>query len=239
MMVQSRILLCLGVVLLSALGCFPATPASADDLDEGFAPLFNGRDLTGWAGEPGWWSVENGAIVGQTTVAKPLDHPTYLFWQGGKLADFELCAMFRFDSPEGNSGINFRSKELPKWDIRGYQADMETGPTYTGILYECNQREIMTQRGQKVVIAPDGKRNVTQLTSAVDWAKVIKPHDWNDYTIIANGPEIILKINGAVTSHVIDREQGKAAFVGLISLQLHPGPPMKVEFKNIRARPLR
>ena len=96
---------------------------------------------------------------------------------------------------------------MPNWDVKGYQADMETGPNYTGILYECNQREIMTLRGQKVMIDEDGRREVTKLAEAAELQKVIKPNDWNEYVIIARGPEIILKINGAVMSHVIDREQ--------------------------------
>ncbi len=204
------------------------------DAEDGFKPIFNGKDLTGWEGEPGWWTVEDGAITGTTTAEKPLDHPTYFFWRGGKPADFELRATYRFTTPGGNSGINFRSQELPKWDIKGYQADMETGPNYTGIFYECNQRGIMTQRGQRLVVAPDGRREVSALLPPVDWAKVIKQNDWNEYAVIARGPEIILKINGVVTSHVIDCEQGKAAAEGLISLQAHPGPPMKVQFKNIR-----
>jgi hypothetical protein len=120
--------------------------------------------------------------------------------------------------------------------VKGYQADMETGPSCSGILYECNQRAIMTQRGQKVVIDENGKREVADLPNAPDYQKLIKPNEWNEYIVIARGPEIILKINGAVTSHVIDREKGKAAADGLITLQLHPGPPMKVQFKNVRIK---
>ena len=208
----------------------------AVEAKEGFTPIFNGKDLTGWEGEPGYWSVEEGAITGTTTSERPLTRATYLFWRGGRPADFELRAMYRLSGQGGNSGINFRSRELPGGDVQGYQADMETGPTYTGILYECNQRGIMTERGQKVVIAEDGRRTVTPLTPAVDWSKRIKPNDWNEYVIIAQGPEIILKINGAVASHVIDHQRDKAASEGLITLQLHPGPPMKVQYKNIRIK---
>ena len=97
---------------------------------------------------------------------------------------------------------------------------------------------MMTVRGQKVVIAEDGQRKVTTLAPAAELQKLIKPNDWNQYAIIARGPEIILKINGAVTSHVIDREKGKAAASGVITLQLHPGHPMKVQFKDIRIKNL-
>jgi Domain of Unknown Function (DUF1080) len=230
---KRRLAACL-IVAIALLSC--VSNASAANVEEGFTSIFNGKDLTDWEGEPGYWSVEDGAITGTTTVQHPLDHPTYLFWRGGKPADFELRATYRFQSSFGNSGINFRSQQLPKWDVKGYQADMETGPNYSGILYECNQRAIMTQRGQKVVIDENGKRNVSAMPDAPNYQKLIKPNNWNEYTVIARGPEIILKINGAVTSHVIDREKGKAAADGLITLQLHPGKPMKVQFKNIRIK---
>ena len=188
--------------------------------------------------EPRYWSVEDGAITGQSTKQNPATGQSFLFWRGGKPADFELHAKFRFQSPWGNSGINFRSTELPKWDVKGYQADMETGPNYTGILYECNQRGIMTARGQKVVIDENGKREETKLADAADLQKHIKPQEWNDYVIIARGPEMIFKINGLVMSHVIDHEKGKAAREGVIALQLHPGPPMKVQFKDLEIKTL-
>jgi hypothetical protein len=206
--------------------------------DDGFKPIFNGKTLDGWVGSAEHWCVEDGAITGIVSAEKPIKRAMYLFWRGGKPGDFELRAEYRFLTPKGNSGINFRSRELPGGDIHGYQADIENGPNYTGILYECNQRGIMTKRGQKVTIAPDGRREEQTLADAAELQKLIKPNDWNQYEIIARGPEIILKINGQVMSHVIDREQGKAAAEGLIALQIHPGPPMKVQFRNIQLKTL-
>ncbi|MGO8691296.1 MAG: DUF1080 domain-containing protein [Thermoguttaceae bacterium] len=220
-----------------------AAAARADDKDatkdakDGFVSIFNGKDLTGWEGQD-YWTVEDGAITGQSTTQKPARGQSFLFWRGGKPADFELHAKFRFQSPWGNSGINFRSQELPNWDVKGYQADMETGTVCTGTLYECNQRGVMTVRGQKVVIDENGKREATKLADAADLQKHIKPQEWNDYVIIARGPELIFKINGLVMSHVIDHEKGKAAREGVIALQLHPGPPMKVQFKDLEIKTL-
>ena len=88
---------------------------------------------------------------------------------------------------------------------------MEVGPVCSGTLYECNQRAVMTKRGQKVVIDENGKREVTTLADSAELQKLIKPNDWNEYVVIARGPEIILKINGVVMTHMIDREKGKAA----------------------------
>jgi hypothetical protein len=225
---------CLVLTMLAVSFLFAATVRGEDE--KGFVPIFNGKDLTGWEGESEYWSVEEGLLTGKTTSQKPLKQANYLFWRGGKPADFELHAAYRFQSDSGNSGINFRSRELPKGDVKGYQADMETGPNYTGILYECNQREIMTERGQKVVIDEDGKRHIDKFADSAELQKHIKKNDWNEYVIIARGPEIILKINGVVMSHVIDREKGKAAAAGLITLQVHPGPPMKVQFKDLRIK---
>jgi hypothetical protein len=211
-----------------------AAQTRAADVEKGFIPIFNGKDLTGWEGAPGNWYVEQGAITGENSPQKPCPKCTYLFWRGGKPANFELRCSYRI--VDGNSGIQFRSRELPDFDVAGYQADLESGPEYTGTLYDCNGRATITKRGQTVVIDADGKRAVTSFGDSAALQKLIKPNGWNDYRIIARGNEITLSINGTVMSRTIDREKGKAALDGFIALQLHPGPPMKVQFKNIRIK---
>ncbi len=220
--------------------------ATAAEPDDGFTPIFNGKDLTGWEGRPGYWSVEDGCLTGMTTAESPLTKSAYIFWRGGKLANFELRAVYRFVGSFGNSGITFRTQELPEMDVKGYQGDMETGQTYTGVLFDVKRpssvrewkRQILTQQGQKVVIAADGSKKVTTLAPSADLQKLVKPNDWNEYVIIARGQEIILKVNGAVFSHVIDLEKRDVPDEGLIALQLHRGPPMKVQFKSIRIKQL-
>jgi hypothetical protein len=211
--------------------------ATAADVEKGFTPIFNGKDLTGWEGNLTNWSVEDGAITGETGPAKPAAHCNYLFWRGGKPANFELRCSFRV-SAGGNSGVQFRSRELPEFDVAGYQADIEGGPNYMGDLYDCNGRHTITHRGQKVVIDENGQREVTPIGDPDALQKLIKLDNWNDYRIIARGHEITLIINGAVMSRTIDREKGKATLDGLIALQLHNGLPMKVQFKNIRIKNL-
>jgi len=228
------------LMVVSCLWCLSPAFAPAAESDNDFRPIFNGKNLDGWEGEEGYWSVEDGAITGENSAEKPLKHHTYLFWKGGAPADFELHAEFRFLTPQGNSGIQFRSRRLlPGWDVQGYQADMEAGPTFTGILYECNGRGILTKRGQKLLIHEDGRREVSTFADAAALQKLIKPNDWNRYVIIARGAEIILKVNGEMTTWVIDRERGKAAAEGQIALQLHAGPPMKVQFRNLRLKIIR
>jgi hypothetical protein len=227
----------LTVLLLATLLPSFVVPATAAEVEEGFTPIFNGKDLTGWEGNFTNWSVEDGAITGETGPAKPAAKCNYLFWRGGKPADFELRCLFRISSG-GNSGVQFRSRELPEFDVAGYQADIEGGTNYMGELYDCNGRHTITHRGQKVVIDENGKRETTSIGDRDALQKLIKLDDWNSYRIIARGHEITLIINGAVMSRTIDREAGKATLEGFIALQLHNGLPMKVQFKNLRIKNL-
>src|SRR5437899_3292910 len=126
--------------------------------DHGFKSLFNGKDLSGWDGNRKLWSVKEGAITGQTTAENPAKGNTFLIWTNGTVSDFELRCSFKIVPGDAkgfaNSGIQYRSKILDpsNWVVGGYQADMEAGPTYTGILYEERMtRGIMAARGEKVI----------------------------------------------------------------------------------------
>jgi len=208
--------------------------ARAADAPEGFKNMFNGTDLTGWDGNPDHWSVQNGVIVGQTTAEKPAKHNTFLIWKENHPADFEMHASFRFTGSWGNSGIQFRSKELGDWIIAGYQADCDNTGQYHGTLYEERGRGQLVLRGQKVTIDAAGKKTVAGKTAeAKDLADVVKKDDWNDYVIIAEGPHIIMKLNGVTCVDLTDEQTGKSASAGTIALQVHAGKPMHVEFKDL------
>ncbi len=220
-------------LIFSALLGFVASTASAADAEEGFVSMFNGKDLTGWEGKEGWWYVEDGAITSQSTPEKPCVKCNYLMWRGGKPGDFELRLRYRIVG--GNSGIQFRSQERPDWDTYGYQADIDAAGQWAGALFE-HARGGIAMRGQRVTVDETGKRQVTALGDSADMMKHIKKEDWNDYCITARGSEITLAINGVVMSQAIDHEKGKAARDGLIGLQVHPGPPMKIQFKDLRIK---
>jgi hypothetical protein len=230
-----------------AAGALLAVPAAAADQPEaGFTPLFNGTDLSGWDGDPAFWSVQEGAITGRTTLEKPAKHNTFLIWKGGTTDDFELRLAFKLvpNNTAGfaNSGIQYRSKvaDPGSWVVGGYQADMEAGPTHTGILYEERGRGILAQRGQKVNIDPDGKiRVLGSLGPSERIQAVIKPEDWNDYVIIARGNHLTHIINGRVTVDVTDDQAAKRAMTGVLALQLHQGEPMTVQFKDIRIKAIK
>ncbi len=211
--------------------------------ERGFRPIFNGRDLTGWEGNPKLWSVRDGAITGETTAQNPAKGNTFLIWTNGTPADFELRCSFKLNPGDAqgfaNSGIQYRSKVLDpaNWVVGGYQADMEAGPDYTGILYEERFRGIMANRGEKVVWGSDCKKRVVgSVGTAAEIEGGLKKGDWNDYVIIARGNHLQQFINGKQTVDVTDECEASRAMRGVIALQLHAGPPMKAQFKNIRIR---
>ncbi len=204
--------------------------------EEDFTPIFNGRDLNGWEGRPGWWEVRDGVIVCESTADKP--SPThYLYWRGGTPADFDLRAQYRITGAGGNSGIHIRSQARPDFDIYGYQADFDTNHAYTGCLYE-HARGLIARRGERVHIDADGQRTVTRFASEAELRKAFHDNDWNEYRILAKGPRISLWINGVLMCEVEDHQEDHAQLEGHIALQMHEGPPMRVEFKNIRIKEL-
>jgi hypothetical protein len=197
--------------------------------------IFNGKDLSGWDGDPAIWSVEDGAIVGRVTAEKPIDHNTFLIWQGGEVGDFRLRLEYQIEG--GNSGVQYRSRVIDpaKWIVAGYQADIDAANTYTGILYdERGTRGIIANRGERVKIDPDGQRQATTFADAAELQKTIHADDWNQYTIVARGPRLRHKINGQLMSEAIDHQRDMRADAGVLALQVHQGPPMVVRFRNIR-----
>src|SRR5438876_11668554 len=232
---------------LSLLAATIALSAVAEESEAGFKSLFNGKDLAGWAGRPQHWSVEDGAITGRTTKEHPAEGNNFLIWKGGTVSDFELRLSYKIvpnnDKGFANSGIQYRSKDFDNFVVGGYQADMEAGKTYSGILYEERMDGILAQRGQKTVVKTvDGKTKVETVGSLGKSEEIqakIKDQDWNDYVVIAQGNHLEHFINGVPTVDVIDeRTGGKAAKQGLLALQLHAGDPMTVQFKNIRIKTL-
>lgn len=208
--------------------------------DEAEKNLFNGRDLSGWEGNPELWSVKDGIIQGETTAEKPTQGNTFLIWKEGTPGDFELRAKFKIKG--GNSGIQYRSKVLDekKWVVGGYQADFEDGTTWPGTLYEEQGRGVLAKRGEKTVVDKDGKVNVIGATGKPDeLLAAIKKGEWNEYTVVAQGNHLIHKINGVLMVDVTDEHEAKRAMTGILALQLHAGPPMQVQFKDITLKVLK
>lgn len=217
-------------------GATIAAPA-AHGGEDGFESIFDGMSLDGWDGNPDFWRVEDGAITGQTTREKRAKGNTFIIWRKGELGDFELELEYKIVG--GNSGIQYRSFELPgkPWVICGYQADLEAGDKVSGILYGEGFRGILALRGQKTVIGDDHKP--MQVGTVGDTEAIqgtIKKEDWNTYHITAKGFTFVHRINGVVTCEVSDEDEEMRRATGLLALQLHVGPPTKVQFRNIRLR---
>jgi len=248
---KSFLFTCAVVTVVSLSPISSATAAHhGNQVEPGFTNLFNGTDLTGWRGNPKLWSVEDEAITGKTgdTPDNKLTHNTFLVYTSDSVDDFELRLQYRIVN--GNSGIQYRSKILDEGEfgpiVTGYQADFEAGTKYSGILYEEKGRGILALRGQatKVVANPANPKKPTVEvvgstgdTNAIQ--KLIKSEDWNDYVIIANGNQLTHIINGHVTVSVIDEDQANSSKSGVLALQIHVGPVMTVQFKNIRIRPIK
>jgi hypothetical protein len=218
---------------------------AAEPAGDGFVPLFNGTSLEGWDGDPKFWRVENGVIVGESTKENVVPHNTFLIWRGGEVENFEITFEYRM-SPEANSGLQYRSFEAPgtQWVVGGYQADVDGSLKYSGIVYGEKDRGILAQRGTRTIINKDGKPQVdATFGSGEELATVIRKDEWNAFHVIAQGNKLTHKINGVRMSEVIDEDdvvttpgEKGARTKGIVALQLHKGPAMKVEFRNIRLK---
>ena len=224
---------------LGAIGCALCvlslcSVAFGQDKDKGNAvSLFDGKSLQGWSGLPANWSVQDGAITGETKADAPIGGNTFLIYDK-PVKDFELTLEFKIMS--GNSGIQYRSKvfDKDKFVVGGYQADIDANKRYMGINYEERGRNILAERGEIIAIDDQGKKSKVGSAGDPDALLTqIKWEDWNRYRIVAKGNVLQHYINDKLMSEVQDSEGAKSASEGVLALQLHAGPPMKVQFKNI------
>jgi hypothetical protein len=195
--------------------------------------LFDGGSLEGWRGDPRLWRVEEGAITGQTSADHPLEANTFLIWDGD-VSDFRLQLKYRIQG--GNSGVQYRAKVLDadKHAVGGYQADIDSGPNYTAIMYEEQGRGIIALRGQTARIDAKGTLTKSDFGEAGKLQEVIHTDDqWNDYMIEAIGQRLRHYVNGVLMTELVDEEEVKRSSSGVLALQLHAGPPMKVQFRDL------
>ena len=201
------------VLMLSLISLVTTTAPAAE---EGFTPLFNGKDLTGWEGREDLWKVADGMISG---VSPGLKQNHFLVTKD-EFSDFELRFEVRLQNPKENSGVQFRSQRLENsTEMTGYQADI--GPGYWGSLYDESRRN-------KILAA--AKPDVVKQT--------LKEADWNQYVVRAEGKRITLSINGVTT---IDYTEPDDAIPqkGKLGLQVHAGGPFQIDFRNVRIKALK
>ena len=203
-----------GTLALVILLVGPGAKTVTAEEEPGFVPLFNGKDLAGWEGDLKLWKVQDGAIVGDSPG---IPHNQFLSTQE-TFSDFELRLEFRLKEGAGNSGVQFRSRRIPdSTEVSGYQADL--GEKYWGCLYD------------------ESRRNRILVQAPAELETKLKPDDWNEYVIRAEGDHITLSLNGFVTA---DYKEPEATIPrsGIIALQVHSGPPLRVDYRKIRIRKL-
>jgi len=228
---SSRWLLILIVVLFGQ--CKDRTPDAARFHE--FTPILTQETLDEWEGDSEYWQFEDGVLVGEITPENILIENTFYIWNGGTVGDFELKAEYRI-SAKGNSGINYRSSPVEDREhvLRGYQADIDGENRYTGQVYEERGRSILAAPGQYTHVGSDNTiteigtlGEASELSTAID----TEGNGWNELQLTVRGSTLIHMINGRVISITVD--EGKQPEEGLLGLQLHRGPPMKIEFRNI------
>lgn len=240
------------VFLLATAGTGCSVPGRSSLSDSGYVSIFDGKTMEGWKGDPQYWKVENGNLVGEITPTTLLKSNSFIIWQGGELSDFELKLEFRI-TRDGNSGVNYRSSQLtePAYALRGYQADIDGQHRYTGQNYEERGRTTLAYRGEIVRVKPFPGENgssisnytknnawtervVTGSLGTIDALKTeINSGDWNSCRLVIKGNRLQHYINDVLMSDVTDEDEVNGKKSGLLGVQVHVGPPMKVEYRNI------
>lgn len=227
----------LGLLLLQY---HPLTAAETVNPADGFESIFDGT-LKDWDGDPVYWKAENDTLVGEVRPDTLLKQNSFVIWCGAELGDFELKLEYRV-SAEGNSGINYRSFKVPgvKWAMQGYQADIDGKDQWSGQNYEERGRKFLAYRGQGVLLAPGRPPEIIkELGDRAELQKKVFKNDWNQVHIIARRNLLQHFINGVLMSEVLDEDPEKRLMSGLLGVQVHVGPPMKIEFRQIRVKRLK
>ena len=204
--------------------------------EPGFETIFDGKSLQGWSGDPKLWSVQDDAITGVTTDEEPLEYNKFLNWDG-EVENFHLRAKVRLIG-KNNSGIQYRSKHLKdagEFVVGGYQCDIHPKPENNGMLYHERGRGIVATHGQKVIVDGAGDKWITGSTGPL---QQIELDDWNTFEIIAKGNKLVHKLNGKVCAEIIDHHEDGRSMKGVVAIQVHRGPTMRVQVKDVELKHL-
>jgi hypothetical protein len=217
-------------------------PLSGDE--SGFQSLFDGKTLNGWNGDPKYWRAEEGAMVGEITPDTVIKSNTFIIWQGGTPADFELKVDYRITTA-GNSGINYRSTVVPdkitpsnQFAMRGYQCDIDGQNRYTGNNYEEKGRLFLAVRGQVTRVTGLRPPSILSTFAEAEALGSVMTSGWNTVHIAAKNNVLMHSINGRLMCVVLDDDPQNRPIKGLLGVQVHVGPPMRVEYRNWRLKNL-
>ena len=246
----------LSLIFIMLMSCLNKENKKEYQNESDFISIFNEKDLSSWVGDSTYWSVKEGTLVGEVTPETILERNSFIIYEKAQPSNFELKLEYKI-SNSGNSGINYRSERIEKFPfaLKGYQCDIDGKNRYTGQNYEEKKRTTLAYMGEKVTIPsmPDSisktnlrknvKKNCWQTRIVSDTLgdlKQLKSHikenDWNSVHLIVKDNRMQHYINGVLMSDVLDLDTENRANKGFLGVQVHVGPPMKVEYKNIKIK---
>ena len=242
-------------------------PLNFDDHD-GWTQIFDGKTLNGWDGPPDVWHVEDGAIVGESSAEHPSGTTNIIWRGGepanfrlrlemklegaganggvqyrSSIVPLKVRPIPADATPEVKQRMEQAqalAQKRAQWNMSGYQMDFDFGNRYTGQIYEQGSpRGIIAWRGQVVATEPGKKPTLlSTLGSSDDLKAFIKPGEWNQVEIIADGNTLVHIINGHVMSVLVDTDPQFSAAKGLIALEIEGGGTVKISHRNIWLKPL-
>tara|TARA_R110002096_G_scaffold9533_3_gene37581 strand:- start:7192 stop:7974 length:783 start_codon:yes stop_codon:yes gene_type:complete len=259
-----RLILCFFLIGICVSSCKNKTQTAINSnlssftkQERGFQSIFNGKDLEGWSGDLTYWRVENGILTGEVTPENILKRNSFIIYEKEQPENFELKLEYRI-TESGNSGINYRSELIDSipFALKGYQCDIDGKNRFTGQNYEEKKRTTLAYFGEIVTIPqmPDSipesnlrknvkkncwqTRTVTDTKSKSQLKSNVKSNDWNEVYLIVKDNKMQHYVNGVLFSEVNDLDEINRALKGYIGVQVHVGPPMKIEYRNIRLKHL-
>jgi Domain of Unknown Function (DUF1080) len=237
-------------------------PIDFDD-HEGWTQIFDGKTLNGWDGPPDVWHVEDGSIVGVSSPEHPSGTTNIIWRAGEvgnfmlkvemKLEGSGANGGIQYRS----LNVPPRPRPIPaqmtdeqkqrmqqnesllqkhaKWNLKGYQGDFDYNNRYTGQLYEQDsERGIIAWRGQMVGTEPGKKpRLLATLGNPDDLKAFIKPGEWNQVEIIADGHTLIHIVNGHVMAILVDNDPKYFQAKGLLAFEIEGGGNVKISHRNV------
>ncbi|MEM9281861.1 MAG: sulfatase-like hydrolase/transferase [Verrucomicrobiota bacterium] len=203
--------------------------------EDGFQRLLVGNRLNQWAGDPKYWSMKDGELTRVTDGSLKMNR--FITWKGSTVRNFDLRVKVRV-SAGGNSGLQYRGTSRPDLGldiVTGYQCDIVTkNPQYNGMLYEEKGRRILAHTGEKVIVDPEGQSWIVGQMPVKEFA----PDEWREFRVLVKGNHHQHWIDGHQTADLLDFDGTGRSLEGVLAMQVHVGPAMKIEFKDMRIKPL-
>lgn len=202
---------------------------------EGFVRVFDDRTLRQWSGDTKYWSVKDGALTGVTDGS--LKKNRFITWKHSTIRNFDLRVKVKVTAG-GNSGIQYRGTSRPDLGldiVTGYQCDVvANNPNYNGMLYEEKGRRILSHAGERVIIDIDGQPWVVGKMPVKEFA----PDQWHEYRVLVRGNRHQHWIDGHQTAGLIDFDEKGRSLEGVLAVQVHVGPAMKIQYKDFKIKHL-